>query len=594
VVVVALVCLGLAVSRASAASPEPIPTCTSSIPNCTPPPLLNQSELIPVRVGPVRPYAATPAQRGALQYFERQAVENTLRDHHLPAGDAAAVQSWGRADALAELWGLVVEAIRAPNPTPDQREVVAWLTAVMHRRAKAEADHAGWEYLKWAGLLPGDKPIPSQSTLVDMLNKVERGALHPVQYNTGTSQTATSGFCKWQPPAPFEAEYTGNVSTPSTKSTAQSWCYPPYRCVSLLGCNDNQPSYDDFVKYGSADVENGRGHRTALAVLTIQQTRALVFAGAAVGAGIAGVALASTLGPALTGTAGAAALTFASVLGSGSVAVWSGTAGYALLTPGGAAAVGAAAGAVVAVVIVAAAIATIEGIRVVNAAKVPGKLSSLITGAASGTPDLKAMLTDSQKLTGLFGVFTGAALPTPSLKACDNRAPVAVGVGITPAPCLNAPPIPARAADDPRFLITPKGAAHATRSDTLSWTDGGTGSGSVTTQDTARLSGHWFVTHTTDATGSPAPTVTATPHSQNLSIHYVGWDLKGRTAWLVRQADGRYRFLIVVDGSEVVPSTCLAKGLCTLSDHIDYIRLDSLIAPTLRDYSATVVPAQPT
>ena len=259
------------------------------------------------------------------------------------------------------------------------------------------------------------------------------------------------------------------------------------------------------------------------------------------------------------------------------------------------AATAAAVGAVVVVVIVAVATAVIEGIRVVHAAKVPGRLSSLITNAAGGTPHLRAMLTDSKLLAGLFGVFTGAALPTPSLKACDNRGSVVVGGGgvTPPAPCLNAPPIPAPAANDPQFLITPKGAAQATRSNTLSWTDqAGNGSGSVTTQDTARLSGHWFVTHITGATGNPAPTVTAAPDWQSLSISYVGWDQAPRTAWLVPQADGSYRFLIVVDGSRVDPSTCLAKGLCTLSDHIDYIRKDSLTAPIVRDFSATVVAAQ--
>jgi hypothetical protein len=603
--VVALVCLGLAVSRASGASPEPIPTCTSSIPNCTPPRLLNDTELIHFRLGPARLYAASPAQLEALHAFERQAVENALRDHHLPASDTAAMRSWGRAAALAELWGLVVHAIHASDRTPHQREVVAWLTAVMHRRAKAEADHAGWEYLKWAGLLPGDRPIPAQSTLVDLLHRVESGASAPVQYNTGNIASATSGFCKWQPPAPFQAEYTGNVSTPPSRSSAQGWCYPPYRCTSFFGCNDNQPSYDHFVKYGSADLENGRAEQRELAVLTTQVAGALAFGGAAVGAGIAGVTLASTLGPVLTGGALASALfpyaglvgfDFALTAGSGSVA--------ATFTPGAAgAATAAAVGAVATAVIVAAAIATVEGIRVVNAAKVPGRLKSLITNAAGGTPDLKAMLTQPNLLAGLFGVFNGAALPTPSVKACDNHSPSVVVGGIMPGPCLNAPPIPLPAADDPRFLITPKGAAQANRSDTLSWTDGdlrslfGPSSNSTFTfaQNTARLSGHWFVTHITDAIGNPAPTVTATPHAQNLSIQYLGWDAGRRIAWLVPQADGSYRFLIAVYGTKADPATCRAQGLCTLSDHIDYQRIDSLTAPQPKTsyYSATVVPAHP-
>ena len=272
------------------------------------------------------------------------------------------------------------------------------------------------------------------------------------------------------------------------------------------------------MKYGAADVENARDH-TASVVLTAQVARSLGFAGAAVGAGIAGVALASTLGPVLTGSALASAIfpfATAAILDFGAA-----TATLAPQIAG--AATAAAVGVVVAVVIVAVAIATVEGIRIVHAAKVPGRLASLITGAASGAPDLKAMLTDSEKLGGLFGVFTGVALPSPSLKACNNRAPVVVGFGTVHTLCLNAPPIPARAANDPRFLISPKGAAHATRSDTLSWTDqSGTGSASVTTQDTARLSGHWFVTHITDATGNPAPTATTSPSGRRRRRRLTG------------------------------------------------------------------------
>jgi hypothetical protein len=552
--------------------------------------LLNNTELIANRVGAERLYAATPAELASLHVFEQKAIHDTLTDHGLPASDSAAVQTWGRADALAELWGLVVQAIDAPNPTADQRNVVAWLTTVMHRRAKDEADHAGWEFLKWAGLLSSNKAMPSQSTLLDMLHKVDRGALHPVQYDTGSAQSASSGFCKWQPPAPFQAEYTGNVST-SIHSTAGSWCFPPYRCVSVLGCNDNQPSYDEFVKYGTADVENARADKPGSAWLTVQVANALVFGGAAVGAGIAGLALASTLGSVLTGSALASALfPFAAWVGFD---FGIGTATLAPQLAGAAAA--SAVGVVVGVVIVAVAIAVIEGVRIVNASKVPGKLSSLITDAASSQPDLKPMLTDSQRLRGLFAVFTGAALPSPSLKACNNSAPVlVVGGGTGSAPCMNAPPIPAPTTNDPRFLITPRGATEATRSDTLSWTDlASTGSGSLITQKTAWLSGHWFVTHTTDATGNPAPEMTATPAWQSLSIHYVGWDGAPRTAWLLPHADGSYRFLIVVDGSPVVPSTCRARGLCTLSDHIDYIRTDSLTVPAVRYYSAIVVSAQP-
>src|SRR5262245_20352133 len=93
-----------------AAAPEPIPTCTSSISHCTPPALLNHILLAAPSSNNL--YFATADQRASLSVLEDEAVDNVLADHGLPDGDAAAVMSWARADALAELWGLIVEAIR--------------------------------------------------------------------------------------------------------------------------------------------------------------------------------------------------------------------------------------------------------------------------------------------------------------------------------------------------------------------------------------------------------------------------------------------------------------------------------------------------
>src|SRR5947209_781768 len=59
-------------------------------------------------------YAATSVQTSSLQNLEQAAIANTLKNHQLPASDAAAVQTWGRGDAEAELWGLIVQAINLP------------------------------------------------------------------------------------------------------------------------------------------------------------------------------------------------------------------------------------------------------------------------------------------------------------------------------------------------------------------------------------------------------------------------------------------------------------------------------------------------
>src|SRR5262249_2612051 len=86
-------------------------------------------------------FSATAAQHLALCHLEDQAVQNTLTDHGLPSSDAApatdAVSSWGRDDALAELWGLLRTAITTPaqTRTADQQAAVDWLSTVAYREA---------------------------------------------------------------------------------------------------------------------------------------------------------------------------------------------------------------------------------------------------------------------------------------------------------------------------------------------------------------------------------------------------------------------------------------------------------------------------
>src|SRR5262249_43329917 len=55
----------------------------------------------------------------------------------------------------------------------------------------------------------------------------------------------TEGFCVFQPPAPFQDDYSDrdNIS-----------CTTP--CRNPAGCSPFGPSYDDLVKWGAADVDN--------------------------------------------------------------------------------------------------------------------------------------------------------------------------------------------------------------------------------------------------------------------------------------------------------------------------------------------------
>jgi hypothetical protein len=64
----------------------------------------------------------------------------------------AAVQTWGRDQALAELYDVLLVAINAISPDTDQQNAVAWLTGIAQSRAVGAAQAAGLEYVKWAGL----------------------------------------------------------------------------------------------------------------------------------------------------------------------------------------------------------------------------------------------------------------------------------------------------------------------------------------------------------------------------------------------------------------------------------------------------------
>ena len=159
-------------------------------------------------------------------------------------------------------------------------------------------------------------------------------------------------------------------------------------------------------------------------------------------------------------------------------------------------------------------IAVIQGVQATTNAALPGQLSWLITAAPNGDPYLPGLVNDPQRLPRLFDVFLRASLPKPTLQACDNSGLVVSGNATTQAPCLNAPPIAAPAADDPQFLITPQGSTQA-RPLRHHLVDGrrdrAPGAGlAVGPQFTAspghhRLSGDWFVTHVTDAYGNPPP-----------------------------------------------------------------------------------------
>jgi len=379
-------------------------------------------------------------------------VSATIVDHGLSADDAAAVQSWGRADAEAELWSLLVQAIQTQpsSRSTDQQGAVAWLTDVLrHERAQA-AYQAGLEYVRWAGGTP-------LSAL--LAGSVYQNAVFP--FAARVNQAAVS--------AVFQAgEVGGDAAGDAAVAAAE----------------------------GAIDAEAIGGAVAASSV-----------------AAIAGIAL------------------------------------------------------------VAIAIAVTEGIQVVDAAQLPGKLAALIAGAATATPDLQAALGDTNQAQGLYGLFVGATLPTPQ-------------------PGTNAPALPDPATPDPYFDVGPRGVVDGvgtlgpslspsdlTRTASITVTDAAAG---ITT--TARLHETWFVEQVS------APSLTTTVALQTLRLRYTDWNGVEQTAWLLR-AGGRYSFLTVADqttsSAPPNPATCIADGTCADADAILYA------GPDGRDYWAQVLQAVP-
>lgn len=560
--------------------------CTplNGIPCATDPPpdLLNLNQAL---------YAASDGQKQSLENLETQAVANTILDHNLDAADTNAVESWGRYDAEAELFALIEQAIQTSRcsaaqsagqgcRTKDQQNVVDWVRAVEQRQAQGAAEAAGREYVKWAGLSQlSYNQLLENSTLgsSDLQTFLCGGDCNAWQatvlnYNNPNTSQADGGYCVYRAPAPYGSEYTG-YNDPT--------CFAP--CAGILGCNPPTPTYDQFVKWGEADMSYSSLTSNQNVVASAAIARGLGFGGAALGAGLAGAAISSGLSGVFAGSEGV------------------GTAIYPYLTRAyqtAAAEVGeeaageivgeaasSAVGAVVGVLIVAITVAVMEGINVANAAALPGKLATLIVNARTTAPDPATQLSASGGASSLFGLFVGATQPVPRSGTCDNSViPSALygsgetwisptGAMINTTPCLNPTPIRASAATDPQFLVQQRGDSTKQASRTITWTD----TASRTT--TARLSGNWFIDSVNGTT------------VQTLRIGYTDWNGNERVAWLLGDPKDGYHFLGFTlptsTSPSIDPSTCVADGTCSYSSSLDYVGSDG------QDYSASVRGYQP-
>ena len=106
-VVVLLTPIGV-IPQAQTASAQ---TSDCEVTSCPPPDLLNLNQPL---------YAPTAVQMSSLEDLENQAVNNIIGAYGLSASDTDAVLSWGRADADAELYALLLQATATSACTTGQ------------------------------------------------------------------------------------------------------------------------------------------------------------------------------------------------------------------------------------------------------------------------------------------------------------------------------------------------------------------------------------------------------------------------------------------------------------------------------------------
>jgi hypothetical protein len=508
-----------------------------------PPPLLNLDQAL---------YAATAEQEVALRNLEAKAIANVIAIHGLTQGDTSAVQTWGRNDALAQLFGILMSAIGKADDkrTADEQKAVEWLSGIAQRKAVAAAQSAAREYVKWAGLNSSAFEIllasnPSRSQLSDFLDDAPQ----------------PTGWCAYRSPDPYSTEYAGYTDRT---------CLAP--CSAVLGCNPPTPSYDQFVKWGQA-----RESYSFLNSVQFARTAQNVGNAVLVSVGVAAFIAGSVSAPLLVFAPEAAAAA-AAALAEEEIAL---SAAASLVSPWGTVGLVASVAAVAAVLVVALSIAIVQGIAVINASSLPGQLADLINSAETTVPDLRTAKTTTDGGTSLFAIFVGATLPEPINETCDNSSTTrgitllhGTATVIGAPPCLNPSAIPAASPTDPQFEVQQEGTPRPTVSPTITYQDVASG-----TTTTARLSESWLITDMNGVTG------------QTLRLAYTDWNGRLQNAWVLGNQTHGYRFfnftLPANSSTAIDATTCVQQAICSESNTLRYIGGDG------NRYSARVRGYQP-
>ena len=579
-VVSAAVVAGLAVA---------LPTVSNAItPTQTfaPAQLINESALeAPAQVNgsyyPGGMFAATDAERTAVNAVEAQAVANTLADHGLPAGDGPSILSWARADADANLWALILQAVNDVHDgkaTSTEQSVNQWLVDSLKRQSILSTQDTGLEYTKWAGLGTAtyNNLIKNNASLTQLTSFL---STTPNPY-TGTGSATNpagstdGGYCVYQSPAPDQADYTGNIFGDDAPQT----CYTP--CTGLQDCGPPVPEASQFATWGSADYENASlaSFGSSNGVMATAESASLLATVTTVGSGFAGVGTGALFNgsdlafsflkavqPFATRafSAGAASLfkvtpqaSVSSATSTGETATEGVEDGLEAADEVGLDAGSTGIGIVLTAIIFVITTAIQEGLKIVGAANVPGQIAGMIDSARTATPDPYAAEQGSPGT--MFALFMNATIPQPSHNSCDNDFIVSSQAALG-TPCLNPTAIPAPTSYDPGFTITPAGGS-TTTSPTLTLMDASSG-----WTPSYRLHGNWVV--------STATVSGTTASVQGLTMHYSDWTGAAHTAWVYADHTPT-SFVTVADdalGPNFDPKTCQQQGTCSVTSSIQVV-----------------------
>jgi hypothetical protein len=439
----------------------------------------------------------------AIQAFEAEAIQKVMTGHDLPAGDAAAVQAWGRNEVAAQEWVDIVRIINKPFPqrTAQETAVYDWMAGLIQARRVADAQAAVDEFRRWSGMTEAQMaqslpPDPSPTT-----------------------------YCGYQPPGGSTGPFKGTYTTLYDQNCST------HGCTNFAGCPTAYPTVKQFSQWGAyavaqQDVATPEfANRAAGVATTVSLAAAL-----SIGGSLAPLALAlvqSGIAPALQLTALFPFSVRAATVG----AIASG-----------------AVGAIVGTVIFAAVTIALEIYRIASNAEISQTLITNRNKAQATVPDLKAELATTAGLQTLYTAFLRETMPDVDY-GCTGTAS-----GSTGPACANAPaPVAPDAANDPRFIVaaTRNGVGDIKVSPTIYGVDPTNPATALRT----RLSGNgWFVSTSYDLnqpTNVAAPTAPSVAQGsdallnrQSLRFVYQDWDNKKWAAERTKDSEGKDAFVI--------------------------------------------------